>query len=137
MPPHIEDLNDYIVDSWPSTPEGEARQADEIVRHYRNVVAQPAVESLTYWGITDHGAWLGAPSGLLRADGSRKPAYDALHALIRDEWWTGPTTLTTDADGAVEVTGFAGSYRLSTAGGEVVLDLAAGDRSVRARIGAR
>ena len=29
MPPEIVDLNDYQVESWPSTPEGEARQADE------------------------------------------------------------------------------------------------------------
>ncbi|WP_204304946.1 hypothetical protein, partial [Stenotrophomonas maltophilia] len=84
-------LNDYVVDAWPSTPEGEERQADEIVRHYRTVLAHPAVESLNYWGITDHGSWLGAPSGLLRADGSRKPAFDALHGLIRGEWWLEPT----------------------------------------------
>ena len=29
------------------TPEGEARQADEMVRHYRTVVAHPSVESIT------------------------------------------------------------------------------------------
>ncbi len=55
MPPEIVDLNDYQVESWPSTPEGEGRQADEIVRHYRTVVAHPAVESLTYWGFADEG----------------------------------------------------------------------------------
>ncbi|WP_344467770.1 endo-1,4-beta-xylanase, partial [Cellulomonas aerilata] len=35
MPPEIEDLNDYRVPDWPTTAEGEARQADELVRHYR------------------------------------------------------------------------------------------------------
>ena len=39
MPPEIEDLNDYQVESWPSTPEGEQRQADEIVRNYRTLVS--------------------------------------------------------------------------------------------------
>ncbi|MCR2825890.1 endo-1,4-beta-xylanase [Microbacterium sp. zg.Y909] len=112
MPPHIEDLNDYVVDEWPSTPEGEARQADEIVRHYRTVFAHPAVESLTYWGITDHGSWLGAPVGLLRADGSRKPAFDALRGLIRGEWWLAATPVTADADGVVEVMGYPGTYRV-------------------------
>ena len=34
MPPEIVDLNDYRVATWPSTPEGEARQADDVVRHY-------------------------------------------------------------------------------------------------------
>jgi GH35 family endo-1,4-beta-xylanase len=33
MPADIVDLNDYQVEHWPSTPEGEARQADELVRH--------------------------------------------------------------------------------------------------------
>ncbi len=122
MPPHIEDLNDYVVDEWPSTPEGEARQADEIVRHYRTVFAHPAVESLTYWGITDHGSWLGAPVGLLRADGSRKPAFDALHKLIRDEWWLAATPVIADADGVLEVTGYPGSYRVDV--GQDAVDVA-------------
>ncbi len=123
MPPEIVDLNDYIVDEWPSTPEGEARQADEIVRHYRTVLANPAVESLTYWGITDHGAWLGAPAGIIRADGSRKPAYDALHALIRGEWWVGPTDITADADGIVAIDGFAGRYRVDSGTASAVVEV--------------
>jgi endo-1,4-beta-xylanase len=126
MPPHIVDLNDYQPETWPSTPEGEARQADEIVRHYRTVVAHPAVESLTYWGLTDHGAWLGAPSGLIRRDGSKKPAYDALHGLIRGEWWHPETRLTTDADGVVPVRGFAGRYRIVTPAGAAEVELGAG-----------
>jgi GH35 family endo-1,4-beta-xylanase len=130
MPKHIVDLNDYVVDSWPSTAEGEARQADEIVRHYRNVVAHPQVESLTYWGITDEGAWLGAPSGLLRQDGSRKPAFDALRALVRDEWWHAPTTVTTDDDGSLPVRGFAGTYRVTAGESAVEFALRAGDETV-------
>jgi endo-1,4-beta-xylanase len=117
MPPHIVDLNDYQPDSWPSTPEGEQRQADELERHYRSLVSHPAVEAITYWGITDSGAWLGAPVGLVRADGSRKPSYDALHRLIKGEWWLAPTTLRTDAAGRVRVDGFAGEYRVTAGGG--------------------
>ena len=124
MPREIVDLNDYKVASWPSTSEGEARQADELARHYRAVFAHPAVESLTYWGITDHGAWLGAPSGLLRADGSRKPGFDALRALIKGEWWYPPTELVADEYGVVEVEGFAGEYRI----GEATIRLKAGGR---------
>ena len=130
MPPHIVDLNDYQRPSWPSTPEGEARQADEIVRHYRTVVAHPAVESLTYWGLTDHGAWLGAPSGLIRTDGSKKPAYDALHNLIRGEWWHPETRLTTDADGVVPIRGFAGRYRINSPAGVAEVELLSGAGSV-------
>ncbi len=113
MPAHIVDLNDYQPESWPSTPEGEERQADELVRHYRSLVEHPSVQSITYWGITDAGAWLGAPAGLLRTDGSRKPAYDALRALVRGEWWLPPTRTRTDDDGVVRVSGFLGDYRVS------------------------
>ncbi|MFV0632575.1 endo-1,4-beta-xylanase [Demequina sp.] len=113
MPPHIVDLNDYQVDHWPSTPDGEARQADDIVRHYRTLVGHPAVESITYWGLTDAGAWLGAPAGLVRADGSLKPSYEALHALIKGEWWLAPTEVCTDDSGTFDLTGFAGEYRVS------------------------
>lgn len=113
MPPEIEDLNDYQPPTWPSTPEGEERQADEIVRHYRTLFSHPSVETINYWGITDLGAWLGAPAGLVRADGSPKPAYDALHRLVKQEWWVGPTRLRTDSEGRVDVRGWAGDYRVS------------------------
>ncbi|MFC4243220.1 endo-1,4-beta-xylanase [Gryllotalpicola reticulitermitis] len=116
MPPEIEDLNDYRIPSWPSTEEGEARQADEIARHYRSLVGHPSVEAITYWGITDAGAWLGAPIGLVRADGSRKPSWHALHDLIKGEWWLPPTTVRTDADGRFGVRGFAGDYSVTVGG---------------------
>jgi GH35 family endo-1,4-beta-xylanase len=122
MPPDIEDLNDYVPDEWPSTPEGEARQADEIERLYRTLAGHPAVEAITYWGITDAGAWLGAPIGLLRADGSRKLAYDRLRGLVRGEWWLAPTTLRTDAEGTVRIEGWKGDYRVRAGG--VVQDVA-------------
>ncbi len=117
MPAEIDDLNDYQVDSWPSTPEGEERQAEEMVRHYRTLLSHPAVEAVTYWGITDEGAWLGAPVGLVRTDGTPKPSYDALRSLIKGEWWLGPTRLRTDAGGRVQVRGWRGDYRIA-AGGE-------------------
>jgi GH35 family endo-1,4-beta-xylanase len=112
MPPEIVDLNDYQREHWPSTPEGEARQADELRRHYRSLFGHPAVVSITYWGLSDRGAWLGAPAGLVRPDSTPKPGYDAVRELIRGEWWMPPTTLRTDAEGRVAVTGAKGEYRL-------------------------
>ncbi|GAA3925111.1 endo-1,4-beta-xylanase [Actinoplanes auranticolor] len=113
MPPDIVDLNDYQIPDWPTTPEGEARQADEMVRHYRSLMTHPAVASINYWGLTDDGAWLGAPVGLVRADGSRKPSYDALEGLIKGEWWLPPTEMRTGPDGTVVVQGFFGDYTVS------------------------
>ena len=111
MPPEIVDLNDYQVKEWPSTPEGEQRQAEEAVLHYKTLFAHPAVQAITWWDLTD-GGWLNAPAGLLRRDQSPKPAYEALLALIKGEWWLPPTTMTTDAQGQVTFTGFLGDYEL-------------------------
>lgn len=122
MPARIVDLNDYQVQSWPSTPEGEERQAEEMVRHYRNVFAHPATESLTYWGLADEGAWLGAPSGLVRVDGTAKPAYFALRDLIKGEWWMSPTTVVTDDAGRVTIDGVAGMYAITAAGASATVD---------------
>ena len=132
MPREIVDLNDYQVADWPSTPEGEERQADEIVRHYTTLVGHPAVQSITYWGLTDDGAWLGAPAGLVRTDGTPKPAYGALQALIKGDWWLSPTGGRTDDVGRIGLEGFAGEYRI-TAGDRtatVVIDAPQGTAEV-------
>jgi GH35 family endo-1,4-beta-xylanase len=115
MPPEIVDLNDFKVESWPTTPEGEARQADEAVRHYKTLAARPLVTGITWWDLDD-GNWLKAPSGLLRADASAKPAYLELLKLVKGEWWAKPATLKADAAGVLRFNAFAGDYEL-TAGG--------------------
>jgi GH35 family endo-1,4-beta-xylanase len=122
MPPEIEDLNDYQVDDWPSTPDGEARQAEEVVLHYRILLSDPAVESITWWDLAD-GQWLNAPSGLLRRDGTPKPAYEALHRLVKGDWWLPPTTLRTGDDGTLHFSGFLGDYTLLSRGRTVGLHL--------------
>ena len=112
MPPEIVDLNDYQVEEWPSTSEGEQRQAQEVALHYKTLLSHPAVEAITWWDLSD-GGWLNAPAGLLRKDQSRKPAYDKLLSLIKGEWWLAPTKMTTNAAGQFILNGFLGEYELS------------------------
>lgn len=127
VPVHLRDLNDWRVEAeqWPSTAEGEARQAEEVEAHYRRLFAHSAVESVTYWGLPDRGMWLNAPGGLLRRDGSPKPAYERLRRLIHDEWHTPETTLRTDEAGRVRFSGFLGDYELRSAGARAQLSLEA------------
>ena len=114
MPAHIVDLNDWQVESWPSTPEGEERQAREVSEMYSVLFAHPLVEAITSWDFAD-GAWLKAPSGMVRLDVSEKPVYWALKDLIHGAWET-HETLTADAEGFVTLTGFKGSYALTADG---------------------
>ncbi len=115
MPPEIVDLNDYQVTEWPSTPDGEERQAQEAITHYETLFAHPLVEGITWWDMQD-GNWLNAPGGLIRRDGSRKPAYDELLKRVKGEWWLPPTELKTDDTGKMLFTGFPGDYELTVNG---------------------
>ncbi len=112
MPPEIVDLNDYQVEDWPTTPDGEQRQAEQVVLHYKTLFSRPAVQAITWWDLSD-GGWLNAPAGLLHKDHSPKPAYEELMKLIKGEWWLAPTRLTTDAAGRFTFTGFLGDYQIS------------------------
>ena len=112
MPPHIVDLNDWQVDEWPSTPEGEDRQAREISAMYSVLFGHPLVEAITTWDFND-GCWLKAPSGFVHEDNTEKPSYYALKDLIHGAWET-HETLTTDAEGCLTFTGFKGGYTLSS-----------------------
>ena len=110
MPAHIVDLNDWQVDEWPSTPEGEERQAREISEMYSVLFSHPLVEAITTWDFND-GCWLKAPSGFVHQDNSEKPSYYALKELIHGAWET-HETLSTDGEGFVSFTGFRGDYRI-------------------------
>lgn len=121
MPEHIVDLNDFQVDAWPSTEEGEARQAREITEMYTVLFNHPLVEAITTWDFAD-GAWLHAPSGFVREDNTEKPSYHALRSLIHDTWET-HEQLVTDGDGYVTFTGFKGGYNLTTDGRTASMEL--------------
>ena len=121
MPAYIEDLNDWQVEEWPTTPEGEERQAKEIEEMYRTLFNHPLVEAITTWDFND-GCWLHAPSGFVRQDNSEKPAYYAMKKLIHEDWET-HETVTTDENGVVSFSGFKGGYKIEIGGKGVELDL--------------
>jgi len=121
MPSHIEDLNDWVVDEWPTTREGEERQAKEITRMYEILFAHPKVEAITTWSGGDN-AWLHAPAGFVRVDNSLKPSYNALCVKIENEWRT-ELTARTDAQGFVNIEGFKGCYEISFNGIKKVFNL--------------
>lgn len=114
MPAHIVDLNDYQVDEWPSTPEGEERQCREWREMYEILFSHPQVEAITGWDFAD-GAWLHAPSGLIREDNSEKPSYHELKKLVNEEWTT-KDTIHTDDYGITTLNGFKGEYELTIDG---------------------
>lgn len=114
MPAHIVDLNDYVVDEWPSTPEGEARQCAEWEEMLKRLFEEPLVEAVTGWDFTD-GAWLKAPSGFLRLDNTEKPSYFKLKELIHEKWIT-DENIRTDKSGSCDFFGYRGEYEASVDG---------------------
>jgi len=123
MPAHIVDLNDFQVDTWPSTPEGEERQAREISEMYTILFEHPLVQAITTWNFTDD-AWLHAPAGFVHTDNVEKPSYHALYKLIHEDWSTNDT-LKTDADGRIRFEGFKGNYELTSGNLSAKLELSA------------
>jgi GH35 family endo-1,4-beta-xylanase len=123
MPPHIVDLNDWQVDEWPTTPEGEERQAREIAEMYSILFAHPQVEAVTTWCAID-GRWLKAPAGFLRIDNSEKPVFRVLKEKIAGEWRT-ELEAESSAEGELPLEGFRGTYEVVSPKGmkaEFVLD---------------
>ena len=130
MPSHIVDLNDYQIPEWPTTPEGEQRQARELDEMIRIAFDHPRVEAFTQWDFAD-GAWLGAPSGVVARDNRVKPAWRALDNLIHHEWHTA-RDLQTDEDGRAIIEGFKGTYRMTCGDREGTFEL--GDSAQQAEV---
>lgn len=89
----------------------EAVQAEYTEKFYRVAFASPAVDAISWWDVSDAGAWC-PQGGLLRADMSTKPVYTSLSNLINNEWRTS-TSGTADASGNLTYRGFYGKYRVN------------------------
>ena len=118
MPAYIEDLNDWQVDEWPTTEEGELRQEKEWEEMYRILFSDPNIKAITGWDFAD-GAWLNAPSGLITKDNRCKPVYNKLLSLVKGEWWTKDEVIHTNSDGIVSIKGTKGTYGIDGAEGVI------------------
>ena len=127
MPPEIIDLNDYQPPVWPTTPEGEERQKRDLEDLIRFVFDHPLVEAFTTWDFTD-GAWLGAPSGVIRNDNTKKPSYEMLMHLIHEEWHTSKDVMS-DENGNIPFEGFLGTYSVTAEGCGAQFHLGKEDRN--------
>lgn len=89
----------------------EATQAEYAEKFYRVAFSSAAVEAISWWDVSDAGSWC-PQGGLLRADNSPKPSYNALNNLINNEWHTSVNGAT-NTSGNLEYRGFYGKYRVN------------------------
>ncbi|MGE9290090.1 MAG: endo-1,4-beta-xylanase [Puniceicoccales bacterium] len=111
LPLHISEIT---LHSLRNDRAGQAAQAASACDLYRLCFSHPSVHAITWWNVPDGGAVFGEDelfSGLLDKDLNPKPAYEALHDLIHNQWRTKVRT-TTHPDGTCLMEGFYGDYTL-------------------------
>jgi endo-1,4-beta-xylanase len=107
------DANGPDQTNWNTDATNEAKQADYTVKLYKTLFSHPAIQTLTWWNLTDKKAWLGAPTGLIRKDMSAKPAFTQLKNLIKSTWWTNITNQKTNSSGTFTSRAFLGIQRVN------------------------
>ena len=134
MPPEIVDLNDYQVADWPTTPEGEARQADEVEAHYSTL--WPTRRSRRSPGgglpaaLAGRARRAGARRRLAKAGLRRAPRTDQGRVVAAAD------DVRTDDDGRGPGRGFLGDYEVAAADGGAALSLdAPGPIDLTVRLG--
>ncbi len=85
------DISEITLPAYGANAVGEDFQARLLRALYRLWFSHPGVEAIHWWNLADggsHGKESLLHGGLLREDLQRKPAYDMLRQLIREEWTT-------------------------------------------------
>lgn len=109
---------DTTITDWFTSAAGEAAQAIEVERFWKLAFSHQYAKSISQWDLSDYAAWgytgsrTGAGSwarGLLRPNMTKKPAFDVVHDLIKNQWWT-ITAGVTAGLGNFNFRGFAGTY---------------------------
>lgn len=115
-------LTEITIPCYSSNREDEDIQAEIIKNVYSMFFSHEAMESIVYWNLIDGYAYAAEPGdmsagenyyygGLLRFDGSEKPAYQVIKKLFNEEWRTNLDTFGND-DGIAGFHGFYGEYEL-------------------------
>lgn len=140
-PIHISEITLTSIEDDAAGREAQARLARDF---YRLWFSHPAVHAITWWNFPDGGATSDenkVACGLLDREMRPKPAYQALHKLIREDWRTRAAGVT-QADGMVKLRGFHGQYRVGIEGNgaakETTLAITPGDSTtITCRLGAK
>ena len=109
--PHRDNVNWFgHVNDWLTDAEHEKSQAAYMEQFFKLIYSHPQSMGVVLWNFDDRQAWLGAPVGILRKDGTPKPSFDVLDRLINHTWRT-HGDFTTDGNGKVTVANaFEGHY---------------------------
>lgn len=112
LPMHISEIT---LSSLDDSADGREAQAVAATNFYRLFFSHPRMAAVTWWNVADGTAAPGEdhiPSGMIDRDLKPKPAYEALHRLIHQEWKT-RLKATSGAAGDLAVNGFKGRYRVT------------------------
>ncbi|MCQ2097642.1 MAG: endo-1,4-beta-xylanase [Fibrobacter sp.] len=92
----------------------EEEQASEYEKVLRTLFSHPAVNGIVMWGFWDNRHWV-QNGGIIRADGSEKPAATKIYDLWHKTWTT-EATATADENGVAKFRGFKGKYQVTVGG---------------------
>lgn len=101
-------------------PWSEELQAEYLEAAYTIFFSSPQVECISYWDVTDRGAFI-YHGGLLDNQNQPKAAYYTLVNLIEN--WTTTGTGVTDENGQVTFRGFGGTYEVVVSDPETALSM--------------
>jgi GH35 family endo-1,4-beta-xylanase len=76
------------------------------------IFSHPATNGFLMWGFWDGAHWK-SNAPLYDINWNPKPTHTVFTDLIFNQWWT-DSTLTTDANGNLDLRGFKGDYRITT-----------------------
>ena len=126
LPVHISEITLLALANDGPGMAAQARVASDL---YRLWFSHRAVHAITWWNVPDGGAVAAENdvfSGLITGDMQPKPAYEALHDLIHNQWRT-RLTATADDAGVVRFRGFHGRYRAACDAASDEFDVTAGE----------